>query len=48
LHSLYGIRKNNSTDEENWTTGIMGFEGEEISENRIRADAGVPLRARYF
>lgn len=46
-HTLYGIKKD-GRDEELCTTGIGAFATEELSENKIRGDANLPLRTKYF
>ncbi|HEV2492958.1 MAG TPA: M91 family zinc metallopeptidase [Terriglobia bacterium] len=46
-HALYGTRKDGPA-EELWTTGIQGYEDEEITENKIRKEAGIPERAEYY
>ena len=40
--------KSDNTQEEYFTVGIHGYEGEEFTENRIRQELGVALRNKYF
>jgi hypothetical protein len=47
-HALYGASKWDDKDEEWFTVGIKGFENETFTENKLRADAGFPLRKKYF
>ncbi len=46
-HCLYGIKKEGK-DEELCTTGIDGFEDQEITENKIRTELKVQKRLAYF
>jgi hypothetical protein len=46
-HALYGLKKD-GPDEELYTTGIDKFAGEEITENKIREEAGLKQRTAYF
>ena len=47
LHCLQGGRKDGKP-EELCTTGIGDYAGEEITENKIRAEHGLPERTEYF
>lgn len=47
LHCLKGIRKEGKA-EELWTTGIGDYAGEEFTENKIRAEHGLPERTEYY
>ncbi|WP_334189588.1 M91 family zinc metallopeptidase [Noviherbaspirillum sp.] len=46
-HCLYGIKKDGK-DEELCTTGIDGFEDQEITENKIRSELKIQKRLAYF
>lgn len=46
-HCVTGIRLD-GPNEELWTTGIGAYATEAISENAIRGELGLPLRAEYF
>lgn len=48
VHALYGQTKANDKDEEWATVGIKGFENETYTENKLRANAGIELRLKYF
>lgn len=47
VHALYGEMKDGK-DEEWATVGIKGYEGNKYTENKLRADANIPLRTKYF
>ncbi|MFZ6648539.1 M91 family zinc metallopeptidase [Undibacterium sp. TJN25] len=46
-HCLYGIKKDGK-DEELCTTGIEGFEDQDITENKIREELKIQKRIAYF
>jgi hypothetical protein len=49
LHALKGITKEDDKQEEYFTVGIKGYEGEAMTENKIRADfPNIPPRTKYF
>ena len=48
MHALEGTMNSDNQKEEYATVGIHGYEGDEITENRIRQELNVPLRAYYF
>lgn len=47
LHSLRGEMKSDDRIEEYFTVGIKGYDYE-FTENKIRQEAGFPLRTKYF
>ena len=48
LHALYGKSKFDDRQEEYYTVGIKGYDNEAYTENKLRAEAGFPLRKKYF
>jgi len=48
LHSVRGEMDPDNRQEEYATVGIKGYEDNEFTENKIRQEAGYPLRTKYF
>lgn len=48
LHGLKGIMNPDNRLEEYSTVGIKGYENNIYSENKLRKEAGFPLRTKYF
>lgn len=46
-HMVNGTMKHGYDNEEQFTVGIGSYEGEEITENAIRAEHNVPTRTQY-
>lgn len=47
-HAACGTMKSDNKQEEYFTVGIHGHEDAELTENRIRQELNMPLRATYF
>jgi hypothetical protein len=48
LHALWGEMDPNDKFEEYKTVGIKGYHDSQFTENRIRQEAGYPLRTKYY
>jgi len=46
-HSLFGIKKNTTDEEENFTVGLAEYKDAPLTENVIRQQANVKLRKTY-
>ncbi len=47
-HTLNGLSNPNMKQEEYQTVGIKGFDSLPVTENKLRYEAGLPLRTKYF
>ncbi len=48
LHMLEGRMKQDGKKEEYFTCGIKGYEAEQVTENKLRQEAGFTARTKYF
>ncbi len=47
-HYLNGAAERDDRSEEHMTVGIKGFGDMPFTENKLRAEAGLPVRTKYF
>ena len=47
-HTLNGLSNPDMKQEEYQTVGIKGFESLPVTENKLRAEASLPIRKKYF
>lgn len=47
-HYLNGAAERNDRSEEHMTVGIKGFQNMPFTENKLRAEANIPQRTKYF